>query len=92
MFLVNSRQALFTATSSGSDFSSPYSRHPFFRSYGAILPSSLGRVLPNALVSSTRLPVSVCGTGTQTTPYEAFLVSVKSPEFSLTAFPVTPQP
>ena len=37
---------------------------PFSRSYGAILPSSLTRVLPIALVCSTRLPVSDCGTGT----------------------------
>ena len=32
---------------------------PFSRSYGAILPSSLTRVLPIALVFSTRPPVSV---------------------------------
>ncbi len=38
--------------------------HPFSRSYGAILPSSLARVLSIALESSSRLPVSVCGTGT----------------------------
>ena len=37
--------------------------HPFFRSYGAILPSSLERVLSRPLVSSTSPPVSVCGTG-----------------------------
>src|SRR4029434_9527228 len=37
---------------------------PFSRSDGAILPSSLTRVLPIALVFSTRLPVSDCGTGT----------------------------
>jgi hypothetical protein len=35
----------------------------FSRSYAAILPSSLTRVLPFALVFSTPLPVSVCGTG-----------------------------
>ncbi len=38
-------------------------RHPFFRSYGVILPSSLTIVLPIALVCSTHPPVSVCGTG-----------------------------
>ncbi len=38
--------------------------HAFSRSYGVILPSSLTRVLPIALVYSTRPPVSVCGTGT----------------------------
>jgi len=36
--------------------------HPFSRSYGVRLPSSLTRVLSNTLVSSTCLPVSVCGT------------------------------
>ena len=35
---------------------------PLFQSYGAHLPSSLTRVLPNALVYSTHLPVSVCST------------------------------
>src|SRR5205814_4836295 len=39
-------------------------RHPFSRSYGVILQSSFRRVLPIALVCSTRLPVSDCGTGT----------------------------
>ena len=39
-------------------------RHPFSRSYGVILPSSLTRVLPLILEFSSRLPVSVCGTGT----------------------------
>jgi hypothetical protein len=38
--------------------------HPFSRSYGVILPSSLARVFPRALGYSPRLPVSVCGTGT----------------------------
>src|SRR5437763_16479658 len=38
--------------------------HPFSRSYGVILQSSLRRVLPITLVFSTRLPASVCGTGT----------------------------
>ena len=38
-------------------------RHPFSRSYGAILPSSLTRVLPCVLGFSPRLPVSVSGTG-----------------------------
>src|SRR5699024_9729464 len=33
-------------------------------SYGAILPSSLTRVLPLTFGFSPRLPVSVCGTGT----------------------------
>ena len=50
-------------------------RRSFSRSYGAILPNSLTRVLPIALVYSTRLPVSVCGTGTRVL-LEAFLGSL----------------
>ncbi len=38
-------------------------QHPFSRSYGVILPSSLTRVRSLTLVFSTQLPVSVCGTG-----------------------------
>ena len=74
MFLVNSRLGLFTAPS--------LRRDPFSRSYGVILPSSLARVLSNALVSSTHLPVSVCGTVIHVTPYEDFLVSVESLKFA----------
>lgn len=37
--------------------------HPFLRTYGAILPSSLERVSSRPLVSSTNPPVSVSGTG-----------------------------
>jgi hypothetical protein len=36
---------------------------PFFRRYGDNLPSSLTRAHSSTLVSSTSLPVSVCGTG-----------------------------
>ncbi len=56
MFLLNSRLGLFSAAYSR--------RHPFSRSYGVILPSSLTRVLPFVLGFSPRPPVSVCGTGT----------------------------
>ena len=44
----------------------------FSLSYGSILPSSLTRVLPIALVFSTRLPVSVCGTGTTSSSLRGF--------------------
>ena len=44
----------------------------FSRSYGSILPSSLTRVFPIALVFSTRLPVSVCGTGTNGSSLRGF--------------------
>ena len=57
VFLLNSRLGPFTAASQNE-------KHPFSRSYGVILPSSLTRVLPLTLEFSSRLPVSVCGTGT----------------------------
>ena len=41
-----------------------FKKHPFSRSYGVILPSSLTRVLSRVLGFSPHLPVSVCGTGT----------------------------
>ena len=43
---------------------SPFREHPFSRSYGVNLPSSLTTLLPLALGFSPHLPVSVCGTGT----------------------------
>ena len=63
MFLINSRSHLVTATHSCSQrkFDHNYGR-TFSRSYGTILPSSFTRVLSSALVYSTCLPVSVCGT------------------------------
>ena len=61
MFLLNSRLGLFTAALSGCN---TLPEHPFSRSYGVILPSSLTRVLSLTLGFSPRLPVSVCGTGT----------------------------
>ena len=42
---------------------STFREHPFSRSYGVNLPSSLTTLLPLALESSSYLPVSVCGTG-----------------------------
>ena len=56
VFLLNSCLDLFSAPHSRED--------PLFRSYGVNLPSSLTVNLPSALVFSTRLRVSVCGTGT----------------------------
>src|SRR5699024_4862399 len=57
VFLLNSRLGLFTAAYSES-------KHPFSRSYGVILPSSLTRVVPLTFEYSSCLPVSVSGTGT----------------------------
>ena len=42
--------------------------HPFSRSYGVIMPSSLTTLLPLALGFSPHLPVSVCGTGAFSIP------------------------
>ena len=61
--MLNSRLGLFTAASISPEQVKD-ARRPFSRSYGANLPSSLTRVLPIALVFSTRLPVSDCGTVT----------------------------
>ena len=58
MFLVNSCLGRFSAANSRW--------HPFSRSYGVNLPSSLTTLLPMALGSSPHLPVSVCGTGSPT--------------------------
>ena len=55
MFLLNSCLDLFSAACSR--------RHPFSRSYGVILPSSLTMLLPSALGFSPHPPVSVYGTG-----------------------------
>ena len=67
MFLLNSCLSLFSAACSR--------RHPFSRSYGVILPSSLTMLLPPALGSSPHPPVSVCGTGMHHT-IAAFLDSL----------------
>ena len=55
MFLLNSCLSLFSAAHLRG--------HPFSRSYGVILPSSLTILLPSALGFSPHPPVSVYGTG-----------------------------
>ena len=66
MFLVNSRLGLFSATQIRFHRKGGHRPgHPFSRSYGVNLPSSLTRVIPLALGFSPCLPVSVCGTGTR---------------------------
>ena len=57
--LVNSCLGRFSAA--------PSLEHPFSRSYGVILPSSLTMLLPPALGFSPHPPVSVYGTGTSNT-------------------------
>ena len=66
MFLLNSCLSLFSAT--------VFLQHPFSRSYGVILPSSLTILLPSALGFSPHPPVSVYGTGSYKT-IAAFLDS-----------------
>ena len=56
MFLLNSCLGQFSAAH--------FREHPFSRSYGVILPSSLTMLLPSALGFSPHPPVSVYGTGT----------------------------
>ena len=69
VFLINSRLDLFAVAGPGSGGKPLHrARHPFSRSYGAVLPSSFTMVLPIALVCSTHPPVSVCGTGTSRIP------------------------
>ncbi len=63
VFLLNSRLSLFTAAPQRMGHKAPHpGERPFFRSYGAGLPSSLTWFLPRTSVYSTRPPVSVCGT------------------------------
>ena len=57
MFLLNSCLGLFSAACLAT-------RHPFSRTYGVNLPSSLTTLLPLVLGFSPHPPVSVCGTGT----------------------------
>ena len=79
MFLVNSRHRHFSATTPGSHSQYAHPKwHPFSRSYGVILPSSLTRVRSNALGYSPHPPVSVSGTVCNTSRYEVFLGSLGS--------------
>ena len=64
VFLLNSCLDLFSAPRLTED--------PFFRRYGVNLPSSLTVIHPSALVYSTRLRVSVCGTGTSEVMFSGF--------------------
>ena len=80
MFLLNSCLSLFSATCSR--------RHPFSRSYGVILPSSLTMLLPSALGFSPHPPVSVYGTGTVQT-IAAFLDSQPMTFATFISLPIT---
>ena len=62
--------------------------HPFSRSYGVNLPSSLTTLLPLALESSSYLPVSVCGTGASDI-HKAFLAFLHA-HFAIILAPLRP--
>ena len=64
VFLLNSCLDLFSAPPSLED--------PLSRSYRVSLPSSLTVIHSSALVYSTRLRVSVCGTGTERIKFSGF--------------------
>ena len=81
MVLLTSRQSHFTATLQSLHLRG----YPFSRSYGVMLPNSLTKVLPFALVYSTHLPVSVCGTGTQKSTFRGFSRQQGSANLCLTA-------
>ena len=69
VFLLNSQLTLFTVISLSSIHKGLHqARHPLSRSYGAKLPSSLTRGHSSALVYSTCLPVSDCGTVVRQAP------------------------
>jgi hypothetical protein len=91
VFLVNSHPGLFTVTRFciPEQVRNTYSGHPFFRSYGAILPSSLTRVLSSTLGYSPHLPVSVCGTVTQKAHLEVFLGSMLRTSLCPCGLPIT---
>ena len=83
VFLVNSRLGRFTAAEGCIVRVQNIFRHPFSRSYGVILPSSLTEVLPRVLEFSSCLPVSVLVRAASSS-LEAFLdnrVPVPSPVF-----------
>ena len=66
-------------------------RRPLSRSYGAILPSSLTRVLSITFGFSPHLPVSVYGTDTYETRLEVFLGSMIRASLRANALLITSQ-
>ncbi len=73
VFLLNSYSPVFLLNSCLDLFSAPNSRwDPLSRSYRVNLPSSLTVNHSSALVYSTRLRVSVCGTGTTRIKFSGF--------------------
>ena len=82
VFLLNSHMGLFTVIPLRSIHKGLHETgHPFSRSYGAMLPSSLTGGHSSALAYSACLPVSDCGTVTNEAPHNGF-----SRQFSLSQF------
>ena len=73
MFLLNSRLGRLSATDQSlrREVANP-NRHPFFRSYGIIMPSSLTRFHSFTLGYSPCPPVSVYGTVICSIPHQSF--------------------
>ena len=78
VFLLNSHPGLFTVAITAYAAEASRIRHPFSRSYGVILPSSLRRILSSTLPYSGYLPVSDSGTIDHNTPSMVFLGSMVS--------------
>ena len=73
VFLLNSRLGRFTATRFCLEREAPHGTgHPFFRSYGIIMPSSLTQFHSLTLGYSPCPPVSVCGTDVCSIPSQSF--------------------
>jgi len=80
VFLLNSRLSLFTVTQKSNKKQCSYhlSRHPFFQSYGANLPSSLKRILSNALGACSPSTCVGLRYGYTSSSLEVFLESLES--------------
>ena len=73
VFLLNSRLGRFAATDPSAQGEPEYQdRHPFFRSYGIIMPSSLTTFHSFTLGYSPCPPVSVYGTDVCSNPDQSF--------------------
>ena len=86
VFLLNSHPSLFTVAIIAYAAEASQIRHPFSRSYGVILPSSLRRILSSILAYSAYLPVSDSGTIDHETSAMVFLgsmVSATSPALAI---------
>ena len=92
MFLLNSQPGLFTVTQRGFVCTTTPHGYSLSRSYGAILPSSLRRVLSSAFPFSGYLPVSDYGTSGHNALLKVFLGSMALMTSPLTyrRLPITP--